>query len=54
MTSLRIENTHKMLLDKLLYDSGLECIRSVEESLGTTSESEEMELKGIVYNFTSF
>ncbi|CAH0721266.1 unnamed protein product, partial [Brenthis ino] len=45
MASRKIEDSHKMLLDKLLYDAGLECIRSAQESIETSSESEEMVLK---------
>lgn len=39
MSSRKTEDEHKMILDKLLSDSGLVCVRSAPESLGTTSDS---------------
>ncbi|KAL0811498.1 hypothetical protein ABMA28_009892 [Loxostege sticticalis] len=46
MTSKTIEDIHVSMLNKLLSDSGLECIRSAPESLVTSSESGELEEQG--------
>ncbi|XP_045455264.1 uncharacterized protein LOC123664942 [Melitaea cinxia] len=39
MSSRKTEDEHKMILDKLLSDSGIVCVRSAPESLETTSDS---------------
>lgn len=41
MASRKIEDVHKLILEKLLSDSGLECIRSAQESLESSTSSEE-------------
>nr|XP_026489588.1 uncharacterized protein LOC113396033 [Vanessa tameamea] len=43
MSSRKTEDEHKLLLDKLLSDSGLECVRSAPETLVSSSESGEVE-----------
>ncbi|XP_063834441.1 uncharacterized protein LOC135083663 [Ostrinia nubilalis] len=46
MTSKTIEDIHISLLNKLLSDSGLECIRSAPESMESSSITGEMEEQG--------
>ncbi|XP_045780685.1 uncharacterized protein LOC123877815 [Maniola jurtina] len=46
MASRKIEDVHKLLLDKLLSDSGLECPRSAPESVESSTLSVEIEEQG--------
>ncbi|CAH2218121.1 jg82 [Pararge aegeria aegeria] len=43
MASVKIEDSHKLLLEKLLSESGVECIRSASESLEPSTLSAETE-----------
>lgn len=46
MSSRKTEDTHIKLLNKLLSERGLDCARSVQESLESSSSSGVIEEKG--------